>query len=162
MTSMKANKLMIITAASLLVTGLNAQESQERPPQVQAAGSDQVIEEITVTSTRIETDLMTTSIAVSAFSQEDLIKAGVKDIRDASSLVPNFDVAFSPSDSGVQLSIRGVNNNNFTELSDPTVAFHVDGIYSPRPQGATALMFDIERLEAVSYTHLTLPTILRV
>ena len=46
MTSMKDNKLMIITAASLLVTGLNAQESQERPPQVQAAGPDQVIEEI--------------------------------------------------------------------------------------------------------------------
>ena len=107
------------------------------------------LEEIIVTATRTETNLMNTSIAVSAFSQEELTKNGVKDIRDASDLVPNFDVAFSPSDSGVQLTMRGINSNNFTEIGDPSVAFHVDGVYSPRPQGATALMFDLERLEVM-------------
>ena len=106
-----------------------------------------MIEEVVVTATRVESDLMTTSVAVSAFSQEDLTRDGVRDIRDAADLVPNFDVAFSPSDSGVQLTMRGINSNNFTELGDPSVAFHVDGVYSPRPQGATALMFDLERLE---------------
>ena len=107
------------------------------------------IEEVTVTATRRETDLMETSIAISAFDQEDLTREGVKDIRDASSLVPNFDVAFSPSDSGVQVTMRGINSNNFTEIGDPSVAFHVDSVYSPRPQGATALMFDLERLEVM-------------
>ena len=107
------------------------------------------LEEVVVTATRVETDLMTTSVAVSAFTQDDLTKNGVKDIRDAADLVPNFDVAFSPSDSGVQLTMRGINSNNFTELGDPSVAFHVDGVYSPRPQGATALMFDLERLEVM-------------
>lgn len=115
----------------------------------QADEEDRVIEEIVVTATRVETSLMDTSLAVSAFSQEQLTRDGVKDIRDASSLVPNFDVAFSPSDSGVQLTIRGINSNNFTEIGDPSVAFHVDGVYSPRPQGATALMFDLERLEVM-------------
>ena len=109
----------------------------------------QLLEEIVVTATRMETDLMSTSIAVSAFTQEELTRDGVRDIRDASSLVPNFDVAFSPSDSGVQLTMRGINSNNFTEIGDPSVAFHVDGVYSPRPQGATALMFDLERLEVM-------------
>jgi len=108
---------------------------------------DDVLEEIVVTATRIESDLMSTSIAVSAFTQEQLTRDGIKDIRDASSLVPNFDVAFSPSDSGVQMTMRGINSNNFTEIGDPSVAFHVDGVYSPRPQGAVALMFDLERLE---------------
>jgi iron complex outermembrane receptor protein len=108
-----------------------------------------VIEEVIVTATRVETNLMTTSIAVSAFSQEELDKNGVKDIRDAAALVPNFDVAFSPVDSGVQMTMRGINSNNFTEIGDPSVAFHVDGVYSPRPQGATALMFDLERLEVM-------------
>ncbi|MGR9092617.1 MAG: TonB-dependent receptor [Gammaproteobacteria bacterium] len=114
-----------------------------------AQNDDGVLEEITVTATRIETDLMSTSIAVSAFTQEDLTRNGVKDIRDASDLVPNFDVSFSPSDSGVQMTMRGINSNNFTEIGDPSVAFHVDGVYSPRPQGAVALMFDLERLEVM-------------
>lgn len=138
----------LFTPAVLLLTGLAGS------PNLYAQGAEPdlsglTIEEIVVTATRVETDLMSTSIAVSAFSQEDLTKNGVKDIRDASDLVPNFDVAFSPSDSGVQLTMRGINSNNFTEIGDPSVAFHVDGVYSPRPQGATALMFDLERLEVM-------------
>jgi iron complex outermembrane receptor protein len=117
------------------------------PMAVAQDDGDDVLEEIVVTATRIETDLMSTSIAVSAFTQEQLTRDGVRDIRDASDLVPNFDVAFSPSDSGVQMTMRGINSNNFTEIGDPSVAFHVDGVYSPRPQGAVALMFDLERLE---------------
>ncbi len=113
------------------------------------AESERVLETVVVTATRTETNLMETSIAISAFDQDALTKNGVRDIRDASDLVPNFDVAFSPSDSGVQLTIRGINSNNFTEIADPSVAFHVDGVYSPRPQGATALMFDLERLEVM-------------
>jgi len=102
---------------------------------------------VTVTATRVETQLRTTPVAVTVVTQEDLTREGVKDIRDAADMIPNFDVAFSPSDSGVQLTIRGINSNNFTEIADPSVAFHVDGVYSPRPQGAVALMYDLERLE---------------
>ena len=142
---MKSSKL----AFSLLALGAFslgapvAAFAQENNP------ADQVLEEIIVTATRMETNLMSTSIAVSAFTQDDLTRDGVRDMRDAADLVPNFDVAFSPSDSGVQMTMRGINSNNFTEISDPSVAFHVDGVYSPRPQGAVALMFDLERLEVM-------------
>jgi iron complex outermembrane receptor protein len=138
---MKAHKLLLSSAAVLgLLVGASTAFAQD---------DDLIIEEITVTATRIETNLMTTSIAVSAFTQADLTRNGVKDIRDAADLVPNFDVSFSPSDSGVQMTMRGINSNNFTEIGDPSVAFHVDGVYSPRPQGAVALMFDLERLEVM-------------
>ena len=113
------------------------------------AQDELTIEEVIVTATRVETNLMTTSIAVSAFDQDTLDKNGVRDVRDAADLVPNFDVTFSPVDSGVQMTMRGINSNNFTEIADPSVAFHVDGVYSPRPQGAVALMFDLERLEVM-------------
>ena len=115
----------------------------------ETAEGAETIEEVVVTATRRETNLMETAIAISAFDQEALSRDGIKDLRDASDLVPNFDVAYSPSDSGVQVTIRGINSNNFTEIADPSVAFHVDGVYSPRPQGATALMFDLERLEVM-------------
>ena len=129
--------------------GLALLAAGSTPASAQDAVAPPVLEEVVVTATRIETSLMTTSVAVSAFDQEDLTRNGVTDIRDAADLVPNFDVAFSPSDSGVQLTMRGINSNNFTELGDPSVAFHVDGVYSPRPQGATALMFDLQRLEVM-------------
>ena len=135
---------LFFSVLSALVGGLSSVSAQEA-----GSGNALVLEEVVVTATRVETNLMTTSIAVSAFNQEDLTKNGVRDIRDAADLVPNFEVAFSPSDSGVQLTMRGINSNNFTELGDPSVAFHVDGVYSPRPQGATALMFDLERLEVM-------------
>lgn len=134
----------IKTLSSTLLVGLFAS-----PMLAAEESSSMVIEEIVVTATRTETNLMQTALAISAFDQDALDKQGIRDIRDASSLVPNFDVAFSPSDSGVQMTMRGINSNNFTEIADPSVTFHVDGVYSPRPQGATALMFDLERLEVM-------------
>jgi len=106
-----------------------------------------VVEEIIVTSTKRETNLMETPLAVTALSQEDLEKEGVKNALDLATLVPNLQIGLSPSDSGVQIAIRGITSNNFTELGDPTVAVHFDGLYSPRPQAGLALMHDVERVE---------------
>ena len=62
-------------------------------------------------------------------------------------MVPNMQIALSPSDSGVQVVVRSLSSNNFTEIGDPTVAMHFDGLYSPRPQAGMALMYDVERVE---------------
>ncbi|MCX7217970.1 MAG: TonB-dependent receptor, partial [Burkholderiales bacterium] len=51
------------------------------------------------------------------------------------------------NDSAIQVTIRGITSTNTTEIGDPAVGFHVDGLYSPRPQGAQALMFDVEQVE---------------
>ena len=132
-------------AAALIVPSMGyAQEAAG-----EKADSPAELGSVTVTATRVETQLRTTPVAVTVVTQEDLTREGIKDIRDAADMIPNFDVAFSPSDSGVQLTIRGINSNNFTEIADPSVAFHVDGVYSPRPQGAVALMYDLERLEVM-------------
>ncbi len=105
------------------------------------------IEEIVVTATKRETGLMETPIAVSAFSQGDLTRKGVNNFLDMDSLAPGLKVGHSPSDSGVQVTVRGISSNNFTELGDPTVGIHFDGSYSPRPQGGLAVMHDVERVE---------------
>ncbi|MDE0244947.1 MAG: TonB-dependent receptor, partial [Gammaproteobacteria bacterium] len=106
-----------------------------------------VIEEIVVTATKRVTDLMSTPIAVSAVTQERLTSQGVSDVTDLGDLVPNMQVGSSPSDSGVQVTVRGITSNNFTELGDPTVAIHVDGMYTPRPQAGLALLHDVGRVE---------------
>jgi len=105
------------------------------------------IDEIVVTATKRETSLMETAVAVSAFGQESLDNQGVKNLLDLDDMVPNLQIGLSPTDSGVQVVVRGLTSNNFTEIGDPTVAMHFDGLYSPRPQAGMALMYDVERVE---------------
>jgi iron complex outermembrane recepter protein len=109
----------------------------------------EVLDTVVVTATKFETTLMKAPLAVSAFTQDTLDRQGVQDVRDLGNLVPNMQVGFSPSDSGVQVVIRGITSNNFTELGDPTVGIHVDGSYTPRPQTGLALMHDVERVEVL-------------
>ena len=74
---------------------------------------------------------METPLAVSVVTQEQMALRGLSRISDVSSLVPNLVVGNSGEDSGVSIAIRGVSSNNYTELGDPTVAIHVDGMYTP-------------------------------
>ncbi len=127
----------LVAAIALSVNGY-AQEG---------AVDDYGIDEIIVTSTKRETSLMETAVAVSAFGQESLDDQGVKNLLDIGDMVPNMQIALSPTDSGVQVVVRGLTSNNFTEIGDPTVAMHFDGLYSPRPQAGLALMYDVERVE---------------
>ena len=106
-------------------------------------------DEMTVTATRVETDLMKTSVAVSAFDQDALDQQGVRSVRDLGELVPNMDISTINGQSTPVISLRGVRSTNETELGDPAVGVHLDGVYSPRMQGIFALMFDNERVEVL-------------
>lgn len=108
-----------------------------------------MLEEVIVTATRVETDLMKTPIAVSAFDQDALTRSGVNNVRDLANLVPNMDISTINGQSTPVVSMRGVRSTNETELGDPAVGIHLDGVYSPRMQGILALMFDNERVEVL-------------
>ena len=137
-----------VAAAALLpgVLAVSAPITAEEQADPESAAPT-AIEEVIVTATKRETDLMATPLAVSAVSQDRLTEQGVADVTGLGDLVPNMQVGSSPSDSGVQVTVRGITSNNFTELGDPTVAIHVDGMYSPRPQAGLALLHDVERVE---------------
>ena len=51
------------------------------------------------------------------------------------------------------ITLRGIRTENVTELGDPAVGIHVDGVYVARPQAANALMFDLERTELTRGPH---------
>ncbi|MBP6898780.1 MAG: TonB-dependent receptor [Burkholderiaceae bacterium] len=115
------------------------------PALSQTGGGD--TQRVTVTATKRQTMVQDTPLAVSAFGQRDLDKAQVKDLSSLQALVPSLTVEQHGDSGGVHVFLRGIGSTNHTELGDPAVAFHVDGIYSPRPQGATALMFDLASVE---------------
>ena len=116
-------------------------------PSLAQTANDEAQQRVTVTATKRLTTVQDTPLAVTAFGQRDLDKAQVKDLSTLQSLVPNLTVEQHGDSGGVHVFLRGIGSTNHTELGDPAVAFHVDGIYAPRPQGATALMFDLASVE---------------
>jgi iron complex outermembrane receptor protein len=112
-------------------------------------GGQQGVEEVIVTASRRETNLQDTPIAVTAFSQTALDQAHASDLAGLQSFVPNLTVEQHGDSGGVHVYLRGVGSANHTELGDPAVAFHIDEVYSPRPQGATVLMHDLEHVEVL-------------
>jgi iron complex outermembrane receptor protein len=126
----------------------NAVPAAAAPAPGPTSGGDQ-IPEVKVTATRYSTSLLKTPLAVSAFSQEQLTRKGATSLRDLAGEIPNVVIDNTGLDSAVQITIRGITSTNFTETGDPAVGFHVDGMYSPRPQGAQALMFDVDQVEVL-------------
>ena len=110
------------------------------------AADDDRLEEIIVTASKRETNLMQTPLAITAFTQDFLDREGIRNARDLAGTAPNVQLG-TGADSGTAATIRGVTSTDFTEVGEGAVAIHLDGFYSPRPQGTLALMYDIERVE---------------
>src|SRR5210317_2421571 len=106
----------------------------------------QGIEDVIVTATRRETSIMETPLAISAVTQEELTRLGIANIKDLSYSLPGLAIQNSNTNAPI-ITLRGIRSNNVTEVGDPAVGVHVDGLYSARPQAAQALMFDLERAE---------------
>ncbi|WMJ69243.1 TonB-dependent receptor [Stenotrophomonas sp. 24(2023)] len=122
--------------------------AQEDAPKPGKDAAHTTLDTVRVSATRVESDLLKTPVTVTAVTQEALTRQGIRDVRGLSGSMPNLQIASGP-DSGVQVSIRGIGANNFTEIGDPAVGLHVAGLYSPRPQGALALMFDVDQVEVL-------------
>ena len=145
----------------LLTTGLTlaalpalavAQDASPAPnattPTTTVSGDDTAIPEIIVTASKRETRLLKTPLAVTALSQASLDKQGIQDVRGLATAVPNLQMGRN-GDSSTAISLRGVTSTDTTEVAEAAVSIHQDGFYSPRPQGALALMYDVERVEVL-------------
>ncbi len=108
-----------------------------------------LLEEVTVSATRRMTNLQQTPIAVTAASQSILNRNQVKDLRDMTDIVPGLEMTNTGPQSALLVQLRGIGTTNITEIADGPVALHMDGIYSPRSQGAATLLYDIERVEVL-------------
>lgn len=130
----------VSTALAFAATSALAQQA--------ASGPSNQIEEIVVTATKRETNLQNTPIAISAFSQKSLSQQQVKDVTDLARFVPSLAFSEHGDQGSINLTMRGIGNDAaFTEVADPEVAIYIDGIYSPRAQGASVLMYDMDRVE---------------
>ncbi len=120
-------------------------------------GKEKRIEEIVVTATYHETNLMQTPMAISALINEEIIERGISDISDLYTFIPGL--SYQSRDGGENaISIRGVTPP--TLLGGAMVAVYVDDMPIPSPPlgrfgtgsfngQISGNVFDLERIEVL-------------
>jgi iron complex outermembrane receptor protein len=123
-----------------------ARAGDEPDPEMERAGG---LAEILVTAEKREEPLQRSALAVTALAAQVVERQQISDLKSVTTLIPNLQIGLSSTQAAFDLSLRGIVSTNRTEFGDSAVAFHVDGFYSPRPQGATMMIHDLDRLEAL-------------
>nr|AAF66621.1 putative outer membrane salicin receptor [Niveispirillum irakense DSM 11586] len=113
------------------------------------------LDEIVVTAQRRAENLQETPLAVSAITGEGLASQGIKSVVDLSAQVPSLQITSSGSGAS-QVFMRGIGSSNVTEVGDPAIAYHIDGIYIARATSTGALFYDIDRVEVLRWSAGTL------
>lgn len=103
------------------------------------------VETVKVTIDRRERNIQDYPGSVSAFTQDDLTRTGIRNIRDMQQASPSLELG--TQEGNTEMFVRGIGSNYNTELGDPAVANHIDGVYIPRPRGIGSMLFDLERVE---------------
>ena len=111
------------------------------------------LEEIIVTSRKVEEGLQNAPIAVSAFTATELENRGAIDVTDIASASPNVHFQTGGSTSGMSAAptvfIRGIGQSDFNVNNDPAVGMNIDGIYLGRMIGSLTDLLDLERAEVL-------------
>lgn len=134
---------------AVLALCAGAAQAQTVPaPAAAASAAGSATQIVIVTATKRSTDLQKTPVAVTSLSAQTLNDAHMSTLLDIVHLVPGLQ-ATAQGDHGVTtMTLRGIGNDTAkTEYADPEVALFVNGVYTARPEGAAALMFDMEGVE---------------
>ena len=116
---------------------LIAQESEDE---------DEGLEVVVTTATKTEKDILDTAQAVTALSGNQLLELGLNNIKDLNNMIPGLYVQNTDTNAPI-ITLRGIRTENVTELGDPAVGIHVDGVYVASTHAAHDLMFDLDRTE---------------
>jgi iron complex outermembrane receptor protein len=140
---MKALKYLpaLMAALSLVISNIAvAQESDEG-----------LLEEVIVTATKREESIYEVPIAISAFTEDTILKQGIVDLTDVGKFVPNLTVTgFSAGHvSSVNPFIRGIGLQDHLITTEPGVGVYVDGVYLGRQVGQNWSLANIERVEVL-------------
>lgn len=119
--------------------------------QDEEAAESSVFEEVIVTATKREESIYDVPVAVTAFTELSMERAGITDLTDVGKFVPNMNVTgFSAGHtSSVNPFIRGIGMQDHLITTDPGVGVYIDGVYLGRQVGQNWSLANIERVEVL-------------
>ena len=128
-----------------LVIGLAAAAASVTPTPATLAQSAG-LEEVVVTARKRVENLQDVPIAITAFDETAIERAGIERASDYISLVPNVTIVDTANVGDTQVSIRGIVS---TRDAESTFAYVVDGILSTNPNSFNEELFDVQSIEVL-------------
>ncbi len=139
-TKNKYNLTCIAIALSLSMSNIFSQEESKDDKNKK----DDLMNVITITAQKRESNIQKTPISVTALSGEVMDQIGIDNLEDFQFFTPGITIT---NDSMAIVNIRGIGTSAFGVATDPSSTVYIDGIYQPRPTTGYQDMFDIERVE---------------
>jgi iron complex outermembrane receptor protein len=124
-----------------------AEGGAQAAPSGQGAGG---LEEIVVTARRREEQLQATPLSITAFSGTKLDQMNINALDDLGKAVPNLSITPGVSyPDSIEISIRGVAEQDTILTNDSPIALYLDGVYIARNNGVPFNFVDLERVEVL-------------
>lgn len=131
----------LAAGASAVTIGMTAMAA------AQEQATELKLEEITVTARKVTENLQRTPIAVTAFTSQDLIDAGIRDIAQIARQTPGFAMQEN-SRVNDQPFIRGMSVNSFFR-KDQNASSFIDGVFVQGLARTLDLAGEVERIEVL-------------
>ena len=110
---------------------------------------DKGIEEIIIVAEKRNESIQDVSQAVTAVTSQDLVDKNILSFVDLSAIAPGVTVAKNEGFRTI-ISIRGVGNEaNQNIVANPSVSYHMDGIYIASPFALQTDFIDVELIEVL-------------
>lgn len=120
----------------------------DAPVEKAAASEGTQLGEVVVTAQRRSESLQETPVAIATFDSKAMETAGIANLEDIGSKVPNVSIQpFPVNSSTLTISIRGVGFLDSQISQDSPVGVYIDGIYVSRTAGLNLELADLERIE---------------
>ncbi len=104
------------------------------------------IEEVVVTARKRDESLQEVPIAITAFTEGTIERAGIERPADFIALMPNVTIVDTANVGDTQVSIRGIVS---TRDAESTFAYVVDGILSTNPNSFNEELVDVRQIEVL-------------
>jgi iron complex outermembrane receptor protein len=135
--------------ACSLVAAISAVIAAAFSSAASAESSAMVFEEVLVTAEKRSESLQDLSQAITVLGAEDIDNQQISSFVDLSAIAPGVNVAKNEGFKTV-ITIRGVGNEaNQNAIANPSVSYHLDGIYVASPFGLQTDFLDLERVEVL-------------
>ena len=85
-------------------------------------------------------------IAITAFTENTIDRAGIERPQDFIGLTPNVTIVDSANAGDTQVTIRGITS---TRDAEGTFAYVVDGVLVTNPNGFNQELFDVQQIEVL-------------
>lgn len=114
------------------------------------AEQDGGIATIVVTARKVQENIQSTPVAVSAFSGDALVNQQVVGIQEIQALTPNITFASAVAQPGSStVFIRGQGSSDGLIAIDQAVGVYIDGVYAARSTGGATDLLDVSRVEVL-------------